>query len=488
MPEANWTAVEVIRLEGRKMRPTVAVFVQNDGVMHPSTMQHEMMEHDLGAQVYFPIHVVEKLAERLPRYMVPAVFFALPQLPMTVSGKTDRKKLREIGASFSAQQLVELRTASQGPKRPPKTETERALQQLWASVLSISPESIGLDDSFFDLGGDSIAAMKLVGEGRRIGIQLSVADIFRNPKLNRFADMASSSTSSCPRTIPRVDDIGAVAQSFAQGRLWFLEELYPGLNWYLMPFAVRIRGPLQLNALHAALLAVERRHESLRTTFATIGDTSVQIVQPFHLKELNIINVANSSERSLIDAVQQDQTTPFDLRTEPGWRVSVYRVSEEDHLLSIVMHHIISDGWSVDVLSRELTTFYSAALQGQDPLSQTQPLPIQYRDFSVWQREQAQTDEYQRQLSYWVTQLQASRPAELLCDKPRPATLSGRAGVKQIRIDGAIYARLQEFCKARGVTLFVVLLAAFRATHFRLTGQEDATIGAPNANRDQWEF
>nr|ARJ54910.1 nonribosomal peptide synthetase 8 [Curvularia lunata] len=152
------------------------------------------------------------------------------------------------------------------------------------------------------------------------------------------------------------------------------------------------------------------------------------------------------------------------------------------------MHHIVSDGWSVDVLTRELGTCYSAAVRGQDPLSQMQPLPIQYRDFSVWQRQQAQVDEHDRQLEYWIAQLQTSRPAELLCDKPRPTTLSGHADVRTLEVDASLFARLQEFCEARGVTLFVVLLAAFRATHFRLTGQEDATIGTANANRDRSEL
>ncbi|EFQ86146.1 hypothetical protein PTT_18688, partial [Pyrenophora teres f. teres 0-1] len=180
--------------------------------------------------------------------------------------------------------------------------------------------------------------------------------------------------------------------------------------------------------------------------------------------------------------------TPFNLRTEPGWRVSVYQCNKDDHVLSIVMHHIVSDGWSVDILMRELSTFYAASLQGQDPLSQVQPLPIQYRNFSVWQRQQAQIEEQEKQLSYWLTQLQTSRPAELLSDKPRPATLSGKADTRTVHISGPVYARLQQFCNAHGVTLFVALLAVFRATHFRLTGQDDATIGTVNANRDRWEL
>ncbi|KAK4182000.1 condensation domain-containing protein, partial [Podospora australis] len=380
-----------------------------------------------------------------------------------------------------------MRASSQGQKRMPSTVTGRAMQQLWAQVLNVEPESIGLDDSFFRLGGDSIAAMKLVGEAGKVGIRLTVADLFRNPRLDQSTSATIASPGNCPATIQHVSHLGPAEQSFAQGRLWFMEQLYPGLTWYLVPFAVRIRGPLQLASLHQALLAVESRHEMLRTTFATHGDSNLQYVLPFRMKELHIVDVLPGDAHDLLSAVQRDQTTPFDLRNEPGWRVKVYRVSPDDHVLSIVMHHIVSDGWSVDILMRELAVFYSAAIRGEDPLSQVPPLPIQYGDFSRWQRQQAQIDEHQRQLRYWCTQLQASRPAELLCDKLRPATSSGKADIQTLRISDVLYAKVQEFCRAHGVTVFVVLLAAFRVTHYRLTGQDDATIGTVNANRDRWE-
>ncbi|KAF2471468.1 uncharacterized protein BDR25DRAFT_368329 [Lindgomyces ingoldianus] len=464
----------------------LACFIVDDSTDRPA---HEDEEHATPpTHTQSVIQAIQaRLEQWLPQYMVPSVFIPVLGLPATSSGKIDRKRLQEIGASFSAQQLAKMRALSQGPKRLPSTQTEQTMQQLWAQALHIKPQSIGLDDSFFRLGGDSIAAMKLVGEARRMGMHLSVADIFRTPRLDQLASAATASTHNSLTTIPHDDHVRPVEPSFAQGRLWFLEQLYPGLNWYLVPFAVRIRGPLHLAALNAAVNAIESRHETLRTTFATNGGVSVQIVQPFHPKELNVVDILPDNQLGLADAVQQDQTTPFDLRTEPGWRVSVYRANEHDHALSIVMHHIVSDGWSVDVLMHELAAFYSAAMRSQDPLSHVQPLPIQYRDFSVWQRQQSQVDEHQRQLSYWLTQLQGSRPAELICDKPRPATLSGKADMRTLEISGRLYANLQEFCKAHGVTLFVTLLAAFRATHFRLTGQDDATIGTANANRDRWE-
>ncbi|EUC39879.1 hypothetical protein COCMIDRAFT_41693 [Bipolaris oryzae ATCC 44560] len=433
--------------------------------------------------------VQEKLDQFLPQYMVPSAFVRLPHLPLTWSGKIDRRKIREIGASFSTQQLLaELRTQSQGPtKRQPITAIEQAMQQLWAQVLFMDMDTIGLDDSFFRLGGDSIAAMKLVAEARRLGMQLTVADVFRSPKLCQLSIAATASVTDSPTTIPRVQHIGPASQSFAQGRLWFLEELYPGLNWYSMPLMVRIKGSMRLEALKSALLAVESRHETLRTTFDTINGVGSQIVRPFCSKDINVIELPAGDEQRLTDALKRDQATPFNLRLEPGWRATIYHIGKDEHVLSIVMHHVISDGWSLDVLTRELAAFYFAATQGQDPLAQVQPLPIQYCDFSLWQREQAQAENHQKQLSYWVRQLQGNRPAELPCDKPRPAALSGQAGVRTIKIDGSLYDNLQRFCKLHGTTHFVALLAAFRTTHFRLTGQGDATIGTPNANRDRWE-
>ncbi|CAE7221016.1 Destruxin synthetase, partial [Pyrenophora teres f. teres] len=488
LPEATQMAVEVILPSEESKHATLAAFVRLEQDYCHIPAVGILAGGNWKAQAVTISDIVDALAERLPTHMIPTIFITLEVFPMTTSGKTDRKVLREIGASFTPQQLANVRTSRQGQKRQPTTPAERAMQQLWAGVLAIAPDSIGLDDSFFRLGGDSIAAMKLVGEVRRAGIQLTVADLFRNPRLDQLTAAATASTHASPVSIPQVEHVGPVAQSFAQGRLWFLEELHPGLTWYLMPLAVRIRGPLDLPALHSALLAVERRHETLRTTFATVDGASVQVVQPFQAKDLNIIDIVPGDEQGLAEAVQQEQGTVFNLRTQPGWRVTVYRVGEHDHVLSIVMHHIISDGWSVDVLMRELAGFYSASVRGHDPLSQVQPLPVQYRDFSLWQRQQAQADEHQKQLSYWVEQLQTSRPAELLCDKPRPAALSGQAGVQSIEIAGPLYAKLQSFCQLHGVTQFVVLLAAFRTAHFRLTGQDDATIGTVNANRDRWEI
>jgi len=489
IPEAQHVVAEVVYPLGEKERAMLVAFVHIAGEPVEEQPTHGVIGHNMQAQVMVSVGVEERLAERLPAHMVPTVFFALKEYPMTTSGKTDRKTLRNIGASFSAQQLAELRTQSQGLRRQPSTETEKTLQQLWARVLGIQPaESIWLNDDFFQLGGDSIAAMKLVGEARKEGLRLTAANVFHTPQLGHLANHAVRPQNITMSTIPHVDRSGPIAQSFAQGRLWFLEELHPGLDWYLMPSAVRIRGLLQLDALKATLQAIEYRHETLRTTFSTSEGKSMQEVHPFRARELKIIDFHSYDNHDLLDALQRDQSTPFDLRNEPGWRVTIYRLDKNDYVLSIVMHHIISDGWSMHILRRELTALYSASIRGLDPIFRLPPLSIQYRDFSLWQTQQDQIEEHQRQLDYWVTELQMSRPAEFLSDKPRPVALSGKAGTHQLNISGQLYDGLWKFCKARGVTLFVVLLAAFRSAHYHFTGQDDATIGAPNANRDRWEL
>lgn len=488
LPDATRVAVEVVTPQGDNSSPMLVAFLQIDKKA-AATDSFETTTDSTASILSIPTDVEESLSQSLPSYMIPTVFLAMRMLPLGTTGKMNRKRLQEIGSLLSLQQLAETRSIGAYPKRQPRTNIEHQLQKLWSNVLNIEPASmIGLDDSFFKLGGNSITAMKAVGEARKCGLQLTVADIFRYPKLYQTAEHVSSLQNDSPMKIIGQDELSdSVEQSFAQGRLWFLEQLYPGLTWYLMPCVMRLEGPLDINALNAALISLERRHESLRTIFFTLNGVNMQKVLPVRVdKNLCVIPFPSDDERGLMDALRKDETTPFDLEKQPGWRTVLYKTGEEQYVLSIVMHHIISDGWSVDILRKELTSFYSAAIRGiEDPLSEVDPLPIQYRHFSIWEKKQA--SEHERQLEYWATQLEASRPAEMICDKPRPNSLSGCADVERFYITGPIYEELQRFCHDHNITPFITLLAAFRATHYRLTGQRDATIGSPNANRDRWE-
>ncbi|UPK92404.1 hypothetical protein LCI18_003339 [Fusarium solani-melongenae] len=500
-------AAEVIKPQGKGSKPMLAAFIVSK--------DHQTSDDSPPEKAVKPVpvdpEIEARLAERLPAAMIPSVFFFYMRshLPQTATGKTHRKLLREIGSSFSFQHLAEVANQVQDDENetkarlPPTTQLECQMQAIWARILDINPDRVGLDDSFIRLGGDSIAAMKVVGEARKhSGLDITVADLLRRPKLcDVIATITKNNATGGDRKLPRDDDdpishteyAGPVDQSYAQGRLWFLDRLYPGLTWYLMPFTARLRGVLRLDALHIALQAIENRHEALRTTFMSRDNVDLQEVHPFVPQELKLVELPRGAkgEESLERALLRERTTPLDLSTETCWRVTVYRLGPDEdnhHVLSILMHHIISDGWSLNVLRRELAIFYAAAVKGLDPLSQIDPLPIQYRDYASWQKQRFHQDEYQHQLDYWASQLQTSRPAEFLCDKPRPATLSGGAGIHEFVIANTMYDRLQKFCTEAEVTPFVVLLAAFRATHFRLTGVDDATIGTANASRDRWEL
>ncbi|KAF2964673.1 hypothetical protein GQX73_g8896 [Xylaria multiplex] len=428
-----------------------------------------------------------KLQQVLPQHSIPSYYVLMNHLPQTVTGKTDRRRLRSISSKLLDELVQNVTTQPTVRSSLSVTSNEAKLRELWFRGLDLDPESDIGRASFFELGGNSIAAMRMVNMARLAGIVLRVTDIFENPTLAGlvgviFPDSAAYSP------IPTTTYDGPVEQSFAQGRLWFLDQLNSEASWYLIPYAVRMRGTLCIDALTTALLALEQRHETLRTTFEEQDGVGMQVVHSSCMKELRVIDISGDKSGSYLQSLQQEQTKPFNLTSEAGWRVSLIRLGEDDHILSIVMHHIISDGWSVDILRRELSKFYTAALRGHDPLSGVRPLPINYRDFAAWQKQEKQVAEHQRQLEYWAKQLADSSPAEFLSDLPRPPILSGRAGFVPVTIEGDLYERLLKFCKEHKATSFAVLLAAFRAAHYRLTGAEDATIGTPIANRNRLEL
>ncbi|KAJ2979739.1 hypothetical protein NQ176_g3070 [Zarea fungicola] len=445
-----------------------------------STEEANILEHSVTQEIN------AKLQQVLPAYSVPSHYICMKALPRTATGKVDRRRLRAIGSNLLQQQAQG--TIIQTSRKPNAlaTEVETKIEEIWMQTFRLTSDSLSTGATFFELGGDSITAIKMVNMAKSAGLELKVSDIFQNPTLARLQAVVSGS-SSLVTVIPTSTLDGPVEQSYSQGRLWFLDQLEIGALWYLIPYAVRMQGTLHTDALHRALLALEQRHETLRTTFENQDGMGMQIVHQKLAKDLRIIDISddNAAYRNLLE---QEQTTPFDLTSEAGWRATLIRLGENNHVLSIVMHHIISDGWSIDVLRRELGQLYTAAVHGADLLSVLRPLPIQYRDFSTWQRQANQVAEHDRQLDYWRKQLADCLPAKLPTDFPRPALLSGEAGSVPVTITGELYQRLQKFCNRLNTTPFVVLLTAFRAAHYRLTGVDDAVIGTPIANRNRREL
>lgn len=429
------------------------------------------------------------ISTRLPAHMVPSYLFQLEgELPRIPSGKVDRQLLAQRATDLLADSLL----SSQGQDTyiAPTTEREKVICEIFEETLA---QRVSVLDNFLHLGGHSILAIRAVSKiNHRLHANLTFKDVFDFATARDLArQLESTATNHRSYTsIPRLtQDKMIVRQSFAQGRLWFLDQLHPGSTWYLMPFGLRIQGDLHLDALEAAVSAIEERHETLRTTFEHRDGENVQVVHPFAHRQLRVVEVPPAvDEEGLLGALKEEQSTPFDLQVHPGWRPLVLRQNTRSHILSIVIHHIICDGWSVAVLLKELSTFYSAALHGKPIHAQLPPLPIQYRDFSAWESQKEQRVEHDRQLKYWIEKLTGSKPAEFICDKRRPQAPSRQAIFEEVRIDGAMYDQLRQYCKQHQLTPFIVLLAVFRATHYRLTREADATIGTPIANRGREEL
>ncbi|KAL3479836.1 hypothetical protein BJX99DRAFT_267793 [Aspergillus californicus] len=435
----------------------------------------------------FPAHAADSLCtikqfvERaLPDYMCPSVYIPVESIHLTISRKVDRAALRHRIQSSTRTELERYNLSSVSVMKP-QTDTERLLHQLVADALRLDSLGFGMGENFTSIGGDSVTAMLLVNRLAMHGYKVTVAGILRAQSLLEISALVRAEPQR--QLEPRATRTGPVEQSPSQARMWFLQTLHPKSTWLLLPSATRLRGPLRVDALETAFSALVERHETLRTTFEDRDESGVQVVAPFRPFRLEVVDMASRSDTDLMRELHQQQTRPMDL-TKECWRVTLFRLSPDHHILFVVLHHIICDGWSFDIFMKTLEAYYDAARQGQSQLTGLAPLRIQYQDFSIWQRQNKQEE----QLAYWVRQLDGSHPAEFLADRTRPAVLSGRANSQPVRIDAVLYNNLKGFARAHQVTPFAVLLAAFRATHYRLTGAEDATIGIPSASRTQAEM
>ncbi len=286
---------------------------------------------------------------------------------------------------------------------------------------------------------------------------------------------------------------GHAPLSFAQQRLWFLDQLTPGSAMYNIPAALRLQGRLDIEALHNALNAVIQRHESLRTVFRVEGDEPVQVIQPELSLPLPVIDLTGAGntgldrEASARKLAQAEAQAPFNLAEGPLLRASLVRLAEDEHLLLVNMHHIISDGWSIGVMLGEVARLYASFQQGEPP--DLPPLPIQYADFAAWQRRYLQGEPLEAQLAYWRAQLADSpRLLELPTDRPRPAVPSARGASHTFNVPRPLADGMAALAQLGGATPFMALLAAFQTLLYRYTGQEDIAVGTPIANRGRAEI
>ncbi|MFU6832262.1 pyoverdine non-ribosomal peptide synthetase PvdD [Pseudomonas aeruginosa] len=412
----------------------------------------------------------ESLKRHLPDYMVPAHLMLLERMPLTVNGKLDRQALPQPDASLSQQAY-----------RAPGSELEQRIAAIWSEILGV--ERVGLDDNFFELGGHSLLATRVISRVRQEQqLDASLKALFERPVLEAFAQGLERTTDAVS-TIPLADRQQPLALSFAQERQWFLWQLEPESAAYHIPSALRLRGRLDVDALQRSFDSLVARHETLRTRFRLEGGRSYQQVQPAVSVS---IEREQFGEEGLIERIQAIVVQPFDLERGPLLRVNLLQLAEDDHVLVLVQHHIVSDGWSMQVMVEELVQLYAAYSQGLDVVLPA--LPIQYADYALWQRSWMEAGEKERQLAYWTGLLGGEQPVlELPFDRPRPARQSHRGAQLGFELPRELVEAVRALAQREGASSFMLLLASFQALLYRYSGQADIRVGVPIANRNRVE-
>ena len=422
--------------------------------------------------------------QHLPEYMVPVAFVGMDRLPLTPNGKVDR---RNLPAPESTRAELDRRSS------PWKTPLEGVIADIWADVLQI--DAIGTDDDFFELGGHSLLATQAISRIREaVRFEVPLRVLFEAPTVARLAERVSALQQErhgppVPCIMPTRRD-QRLPLSFAQQRLWFLDQLEPNNPIYNVPYIARVRGELDVEILQRTINEIVSRHETLRTTFPTIDDEPVQVIAPAMEIALAKVDLTSVPEWAREDEARklamEELMRPFNLSTGPLLRASVLRLAADDHVLIVNTHHIISDRWSLGVLSEELAAVYEAFLRKcPSPLP---ALPIQYADYSVWQREVLSGTRLESQLAYWKKQLEGAPPVlNLPTDRPRQALANFWGGVQTRTLSLDLAADLRRISRAHRVTFFMTLITAFQAVLARWSRQEDVVIGTDLANRTRME-
>ncbi len=421
---------------------------------------------------------------RLPEFMVPSAVVVLEELPLTANGKVDRRALPEP-----------CRPGAGEGHTAPRTELESALCALVTDVLGAS--RVGIDDSFFDLGGHSLSAVRLIGRVRdTLGVELGVGALFDSPTVRDLAqrvDDARRTAGFRPQDGPiPVRDGVATALSFAQQRLWYVDQLDPGGPDYVMPFALRIRGTLDPKAFSAACTKLVERHQTLRARFVVDEDGDpVQVVDPVWQVDVPVVDLSDRAdpeerERMAHEWSRHEAGRGFDLEAGRLFRVTMLRMGEDDHLVVLSMHHIAGDGWSIGVLTRDLRACYEAELTGGP--SGLPELPVRYSDFAVWQQESMTGAVLDGLVTYWREQLAGLTVMELPTDRPRLAERTGAGDAVSFTLEAGLVEQLGTVAASANATLFMVCLAALQTVLSQWSGHDDVAVGTPVAGRDRPEL
>jgi amino acid adenylation domain-containing protein len=420
------------------------------------------------------------LRQKLPQYMIPSAFVCLESLPLTPNGKVNRRALpapENTGGELTSNFVL--------PRHP----VEEVLAGIWTQFLGVS--QVGIYDNFFELGGHSLLATQVISRIRKtLKVDISLQHLFAFPTIAGLAQEIQQINQQDIATITPVNRDENLPLSFAQARLWLLEQLNPDSDVYNMPAAVRLVGELNIEALEESINKIIHRHEVLRTIFTLVDGELLQVIVPDVQLKIPVLDL-----RELPKAEQEEKIKhlsfeefhlPFDFTQAPLLRCKLLQIDTQEHILLFTIHHIVFDGWSTGVLIKELAALYSAFSQNQT--SSLPALPIQYADFAVWQRQHLQGEKRETLLTYWKQQLANLPVLELPTTRPRAEVKTNRGASHSFVIPATISQQLKQLSQQENVTLFMTLLASFKILLQRYSNQDDIVVGTDVANRNQAEI
>ena len=399
------------------------------------------------------------LTEALPAYMIPSQFMQLKKLPLTPNGKIDRKALPAPDGKLSTGMAYVA----------PRNETEQVLAEIWQELLGVA--QVGVHDNFFDLGGHSLKAMMLISRiHRQFEVEVGLRDVFRHPVLKELAAVIAVQGKSEYATISQVEERPYYPVSSAQKRMYVLSEMEGAGTSYNTPFVLRLEGKLDRERLKAAMNQLIARHEALRTSFELSGEDVVQIIHPSVAFTLGEKRCTEAEAKARVEAFIR----PFDLTQAPLLRVEVLQLAEENHLLLLDMHHIISDGVSMGVFVEEFARLYTGEALPE--------MRIQYKDYAVWEQERQDSEAMKAHEAYWLERFGGELPVmQLPLDNPRSALQQSEGDRMAFTLDRELTTGLRRLAEETETTLYMVLLTAYKTLLFRYTGQEDLIVGTPVA-------
>ena len=423
------------------------------------------------------------LRDRLPGYMVPAVCVCLPELPLSGAGKINRQALHKLDVAHEASARFVA----------PRHEQDERMAKIWQDVLGL--DRIGIHDNFFDLGGHSLIATQLVSRIlHEFGVRMPLLQLFQGPTIAAMSDYVAqqpqqASTIGTAAITPQ-ERPSRIPVTLGQARLWRIDQINPGLPTYNMPAAFHVKGPFDVDILRRVVAEMVRRHEILRTTFKEADGKVIQVIHDDIDGIVDVVDVTSIPEKDRPGEIrrlaEEELMRPFDLTAGPLLRVRVFPANEQEFLLTLVMNHGISDGWSVDIISRELALLYECFAHGRP--SVLPELPIQFADFAIWHENFRRTEEYQKQVDFWKQHLHnAPDLLQLRTDMPRPAVKTFQGDSIEVLFEEEFVTQLHRLCREEGVTLNTLLYAALSVVMRHNSGQDDMVIGTSIATRNRRE-